>query len=156
MAPHSGVPNGRFIAAQGVVHTADQCSPASSSVRLANRFRLPLPQFMYNTTLNTLAALNAYCPQPLPLRLTLIRAQDTREMPGASAACGWEQVPMHEVEALWAPGDHETMFPGEKLEATTELVRRCWRHEGLDGMAALATSPTLSQTDGRLLRVGSL
>ena len=123
---------------------------------LAARFHLPLPQFMYNTTLTTFAALNAYRPHPVPIRLTLIRAHDTREVPGASAACGWEQVAMHGVDVLWAPGDHETMFLGEKLEATTELVRRCLQHANLPGPQMLTTSAAVALRDGRLLQVGSL
>jgi non-ribosomal peptide synthetase component F/thioesterase domain-containing protein len=122
---------------------------------LANRFRLPLPQFMYNTTLTTFAALDAYRPQPVPIRLTLIRAHDAREVPGASAGCGWEQVAVHGVEVQWASGDHESMFVGEKLEATTELVRRCLQHADASGTLAPATSDTEAQSN-RLLHVGSL
>ena len=122
---------------------------------LANRFRLPLPQFMYNTTLTTFAALDAYRPQPVPIRLTLIRAHDAREVPGASAACGWEQVAVRGVEVLWTPGDHESMFVGEKLEATTELVRHCMQHADASGMQAAATSATDAGSN-RLLHVGSL
>jgi thioesterase domain-containing protein len=92
---------------------------------LATRFRLPLPQFMYNTTLTTFAAMNAYRPQPVPIRLSLIRAHETPEILGASPGCGWEQVAANGVEVLWAPGDHETMFLGEYLKATTALIRRC-------------------------------
>ncbi len=123
---------------------------------LANRFHMPLPQFMYNTTLNTFAALHAYRARPVPIRLTLIRAHDTREVPGASAACGWEQVAMHGVDVLWAPGDHETMFLGEKLEATTELVRRCLLSGELNGAPAESTPPLAHRVDGRLLHAGTL
>jgi thioesterase domain-containing protein/acyl carrier protein len=123
---------------------------------LANRFRVPLPQFMYNTTLTTFAALNAYRPQPVPIRLTLIRAHDAREVPGASAACGWEQVAMHGVEVLWAPGDHETMFLGDKLEATTELIRHCLQRPDANGMQhAPADASAAARADSRLLRAGS-
>jgi thioesterase domain-containing protein/non-ribosomal peptide synthetase component F/acyl carrier protein len=123
---------------------------------LANRFRVPLPQFMYNTTFTTFAALNAYRPQPVPIRLTLIRAHDAREVPGAGAACGWEQVAMDGVEVLWAPGDHETMFLGDKLEATTELIRHCLQHTDFDGVHASADAPAAARADRRLLRAGSL
>jgi surfactin synthase thioesterase subunit len=84
---------------------------------------------MYNTTLTTFAAMSAYRPQPVPIRLHLIRAHDTREILGASAACGWERVATHGVDVLWAPGDHETMFLGENLQATTALIRRCLQEE---------------------------
>lgn len=92
---------------------------------LATRFRLPLPQFMYNTTLTTFAAMSAYHPQQVTVRLNLIRAHDSREILGASPGCGWEQVATQGVEVLWAPGDHETMFLGENLQATTALIRHC-------------------------------
>jgi hypothetical protein len=80
---------------------------------------------MYNTTLTTFAAMNAYHPQPVPIRLNLIRAHDAREILGASPGCGWEQVATQGVEVLWAPGDHETMFLGDNLQATTALIRHC-------------------------------
>jgi surfactin synthase thioesterase subunit len=111
---------------------------------------------MYNTTLTTFAALNAYHPQPVSIRLTLIRAHDAREVPGASAACGWEQVAMHGVEVLWAPGDHETMFLGDKLEATTELIRHCLQHTDSNGIHTSADGPAAARADSRLLRAGSL
>ncbi|HEY3990180.1 MAG TPA: condensation domain-containing protein [Acidobacteriaceae bacterium] len=123
---------------------------------LANRFRMPLPQFMYSTTLTTFAALHAYRPEPAPIRITLIRAHDSREVPGASAACGWEQVAMHGVEVLWAPGDHETMFLGEKLETTAELVRRCLEDAEFNPMPASASSPASAPPDSRLLPTASL
>jgi thioesterase domain-containing protein/acyl carrier protein len=121
---------------------------------LANRFRVPLPQFMYNTTLTTFAALNAYRPQTVPIHLTLIRAHDEAEIPGASAACGWEQVAMHGVEVLWAPGDHETMFLGDKLGVTTELVRHSLQQVDVNQMHASSSSGT--RADNQLLRAGSL
>jgi hypothetical protein len=62
------------------------------------------------------------------------------------------------VEVLWAPGDHETMFLGDKLEVTTELVRRSLQqvdsHEDSDEMRASSSSG--AQTDSHLLRAGSL
>jgi hypothetical protein len=61
-------------------------------------------------------------------------------------------VAVHGVEVLWAPGDHESMFVGEKLETTTELVRHGMQHADASGMQA-ATSAAESN---RLLRVGSL
>jgi thioesterase domain-containing protein len=125
---------------------------------LANRFRVPLPQFMYNTTLTTFAALSAYRPQPVPIHITLIRAHDSGEFPGASAACGWEQVATLGVEVLWAPGDHETMFLGDKLEVTSELVRRSLQQvdSQVDSDEMRASSSSGAQTDSHLLRAGSL
>ncbi|HEX4581978.1 MAG TPA: phosphopantetheine-binding protein, partial [Acidobacteriaceae bacterium] len=125
---------------------------------LANGFRVPLPQFMYNTTLTTFAALSAYRPQPVGIHLTLIRAHDSGEFPGASAACGWEQVASHGVEVLWAPGDHETMFLGDKLEVTTELVRRSLQQvdSQVDSDEMRASSSSGARADSHPLRAGSL
>lgn len=124
---------------------------------LAKRFRLPLPQFMYNTSLTTFAAMDAYQPHPVPVRLTLIRASDTREIAGASPACGWEKVAMHGVDVLWAPGDHETMFLGEHLEVTTEMVRRCLEHaQGSHAAAPGARTASAGQAEQRLAQVASL
>jgi hypothetical protein len=59
----------------------------------------------------------------MPVRVTLIRAQQTRRIPGGSEACGWEQIAQKGVDVLWAPGDHETMFRGENLAVTAVLIR---------------------------------
>jgi thioesterase domain-containing protein/acyl carrier protein len=123
---------------------------------LANRFRAPLPQFMYNTTLTTFAALNAYRPQRVPIRLTLIRAQEESEVLGASPDCGWEQVAMHGVEVLWAPGDHETMFVGDKLEVTAELVRRSLQQVDFIQKHTPDPSSAAPRADSHVLRAGSL
>jgi thioesterase domain-containing protein/non-ribosomal peptide synthetase component F len=123
---------------------------------LANRFRVPLPQFMYSTTLTTFAALSAYRPQRVPIRLTLIRAQDESEVLGASPDCGWEQVAIEGVEVLWAPGDHETMFLGDKLEVTAELIRRSLQQSDLIRKHTPAPSSPAARADSHLLRAGSL
>jgi hypothetical protein len=123
--------------------------------KLATQVRLPLPQFMYNTSLTTFAAMNAYRPQPVPIRLTLIRASDTREIPGASVACGWEKVAMHGVDVLWAPGDHETMFLDRNMESTTALVRRCLAQGNRQGTPEPVAQSALPP-GSRLLHVGSV
>jgi non-ribosomal peptide synthetase component F/thioesterase domain-containing protein len=123
---------------------------------LANRFRVPLPQFMYNTTLTTFAALSAYRPQQVPIRLTLIRAQEESEVLGGSPDCGWEQIATHGVDVLWAPGDHETMFLGDKLEVTAELVRRSLQQADLIRKHTPAPSSPAARADSHLLRAGSL
>jgi surfactin synthase thioesterase subunit len=109
-----------------------------------------------NTTLTTFAALNTSCAQRVPIRLTLIRAQEEDEVLDASRTCGWEQVAMHGVEVLWAPGDHETMFLGDKLEVTTELVRRTLRQADLIQKHAPAFSSPAGRADSHPLRAGSL
>jgi hypothetical protein len=92
------------------------------------------------------------------IHLTLIRAHDSGEFPGASAACGWEQVATHGVEVLWAPGDHETMFLGDKLEVTTELVRRSLQQvdSQVDSDEMRASSSSGARADSHPLRAGSL
>ncbi len=91
--------------------------------QLSTRFHLALPQFMYNTSLKTFAALQQYREQPLPIHLTLVRASDAREIAGAGLACGWDRVAQNGVSVLWAPGSHETMFVGKNLAVTAALVR---------------------------------
>jgi hypothetical protein len=58
------------------------------------------------------------------------------------------------VEVLWAPGDHETMFLGDKLEVTTELIRRSLQQLDISGMHASSSANT--RADSHLLRTGSL
>ena len=79
---------------------------------------------MHNTSLDTFSALKDYRERRIPIRLTLIRASDSREVPGAAASCGWERVAEYGVDVLWAPGDHETMFVGANLEATASILRK--------------------------------
>ncbi len=96
--------------------------------RLSEKYQFALPQFMHNTSLDTFSALKDYRERRIPIRLTLIRASESREVPGAAASCGWERVAEHGVDVLWAPGDHETMFVGENLQATAAILRA-----GLEG-----------------------
>lgn len=90
---------------------------------LSTRFHMPLPQFMYNTSLKTFAALQQYRERLVPIQLTLVRASDSREVKGAGPACGWDRVAEKGVNVVWAPGSHETMFVGRNLEATAAIVR---------------------------------
>ena len=92
--------------------------------RLSDKYHFALPQFMHNTSLDTFVALKDYREQQMPIRLTLIRASDSREIAGAAPSCGWERVAQQGVDVLWAPGDHETMFSGENLRITSSLVER--------------------------------
>lgn len=92
--------------------------------RLSEKYQFALPQFMHNTSLDTFSALKDYRERRIPIRLTLIRASDSREVPGAAASCGWERVAEYGVDVLWAPGDHETMFVGANLEATASILRK--------------------------------
>lgn len=89
---------------------------------LSRKLNVPLPQFMHNTTLQTFAAMREFQAEGLPVRITLIRATESRQITGASAMCGWETVAERGVDVLWAPGDHETMFRGENLKVTAKLV----------------------------------
>jgi thioesterase domain-containing protein/acyl carrier protein len=106
---------------------------------LSKKYQFSLPQFMHNTSFETFSALKNYHGQRVPLRLTLIRASDSREVPGAVASCGWEQIAEKGVDVLWAPGDHETMFIGEHLKVTSEMVRH--------GLEAAAGSVRASNTE---------
>jgi thioesterase domain-containing protein len=89
---------------------------------LSKKLRIPLPQFMHNTTLQTFAAMKEFREESIPVRITLIRAQDSRQVPGALETCGWERIAELGVEVLWVPGDHETMFRGHNLAVTAKLV----------------------------------
>ncbi len=122
---------------------------------LSSRFHFPLPQFMYNTSLQTFAALQDFREQKMPIQLTLIRASDAREIEGASVSCGWERVAEGGVQVLWAPGDHETMFLGANLQTTAEMVQGC-----LSAPPAPVVSPVIAHTSvpmhsDRMAEVGS-
>jgi len=89
---------------------------------LSEKLNIPLPQFMHNTTLQTFAAMREFRAESMPVRITLIRATDSRQLPGGTNTCGWEDVAKLGVDVLWAPGDHETMFRGSNLQVTAKLV----------------------------------
>jgi len=91
---------------------------------LSRRLNIPLPQFMHNTTLQTFAAMREFRAEPMEVRITLLRAADSRQLANAANTCGWESVAKEGVDVLWAPGDHETMFRGDNLTITTGLVRQ--------------------------------
>jgi hypothetical protein len=91
---------------------------------LSQNLNIPLPQFMHNTTIQTFAAMREFRAASMPVRMTLIRATESKQIPGGTNGCGWEEVAELGVEALWAPGDHETMFRGANLAVTASLVRQ--------------------------------
>ena len=91
--------------------------------RLSARLRLPVPQFMHNTTLQTVVAMRQFRAERLPLKITLIRASEAKQIASASDGCGWEQVAADGVTTVLAPGDHESMFRGKNLQTTGALVQ---------------------------------
>ena len=121
--------------------------------KLSDKYHFALPQFMHNTSLDTFSALKDYREQQLPLRLTLIRASDSREITGAAPSCGWERVAEQGVDVLWAPGDHETMFSGENLRVTASIVARGLAESVPSSAGALATDLQSSSIRGAALHV---
>jgi thioesterase domain-containing protein len=95
--------------------------------RISKQFNVPLPQFMHNTSLQTFAALREFRADSMPLKITLVRATESMQVPGSTETCGWENVAENGVETLWAPGDHETMFRGNYLRITAGIVRKALR-----------------------------
>jgi thioesterase domain-containing protein/acyl carrier protein len=91
---------------------------------LHKRFNFPLPEFMHNTTFETFASMREFREESIPVQLTLIRAIDSPEVPGASESHGWDKIAGLGVSVLSAAGDHETMFRGNNLNATAALVNR--------------------------------
>ena len=108
---------------------------------LSRRLNIPLPQFMHNTTLQTFAAMREFRAEPMAVRITLLRAADSRQIADAVNTCGWESVAEEGVDVLWAPGDHETMFRGDNLTITTSLVR-----QALAGAKAVISMDGLDST----------
>ena len=117
--------------------------------RLSEKYHFQLPQFMHNTSLETFSALKEYQGRKLPVRLTLIRASDSREVVGAAPTCGWEQVAEKGVEVLWAPGDHETMFIGKNLQVTSEIVKLGLQAAAAEGEETETSSDTSSSGNSR-------
>jgi len=92
--------------------------------RFCKTFGLPLPHFMHNVSLTTLNSLREYRSSvPYPGSMTLIRAKEAPYIPGAEAHCGWNAVVQGEIEVLWAPGNHETMFMTPNLQTVGEFLK---------------------------------
>ena len=110
---------------------------------LSEKYHFQLPQFMHNTSLETFSALKEYRGRKLPVKLTLIRASDSREVAGAGPSCGWDEVAEKGVDVVWAPGDHETMFIGKNLKVTSEIVQL-----GLEASGSLENAGTGDELPG--------
>ena len=92
---------------------------------LCRRFGLTLPHFMHNVSLTTLNSLKEYREvEPYSGSLTLIRAKEAPYIPGAKDHCGWDAIVKGDINVLWAPGDHESMFLDPHLETVGELLRQ--------------------------------
>jgi amino acid adenylation domain-containing protein len=91
---------------------------------LSEALNVPLPEFMYNSSLQVFGALRKFKTQGIPLRITLISASDS-QIAGASPDHGWGRVAQFGVEVHSAPGDHETMFRGNNLKVTAQLLGNC-------------------------------
>ncbi len=91
--------------------------------RLSKALKLPLPQFMHNTSLQTLAAMRHFRADMLPVKITLIRARDSEQNGSALEGCGWERVAGDGISVEWVPGDHESMFKGNNLKIAGRIVQ---------------------------------
>ena len=91
--------------------------------RMSQTFRIPLPQFMHNTTVQTVAAMRQFQAKLFPVKITLLRAAESSEFRSANGSCGWERVAGEGVSVVWVPGDHETMFRGDNLKIAGRLVQ---------------------------------
>ena len=95
--------------------------------RLFHSLGLPLPAFMHNVSLQTFESIRSYNGNPLPGRITLIRATDAPYVPGGEPACGWGLLAEQGVDVHWAPGNHETMFVEPNLSVVGSLVSESLR-----------------------------
>ena len=89
---------------------------------LSKQFGFALPHFMHNISLDTMNAVAQYKCDPFPCRITLMRATDWQQIPGADVDCGWTQIAADGVEVLWAPGNHESMFKEPNLSVVGKMI----------------------------------
>ena len=93
--------------------------------RFCNYFGLPMPHFMHNVSLTTLNSLKEYRgTEQYPGSMTLIRAKEAPYIPGAEEHCGWNSIVRGNIEVLWAPGNHETMFMPPNLQTVGEFLKQ--------------------------------
>lgn len=89
---------------------------------LSKQFGFALPHFMHNISLDTLNSVAKYKADPFPFRMTLMRATETRPIPGSDPACGWGDIAADGVEVVWAPGNHESMFQEPNLSVVGRMI----------------------------------
>ncbi len=89
---------------------------------LSKQFGFALPHFMHNISLDTLNSVAKYKADPFPFRMTLMRATESRPIPGSDAACGWGDIAADGVEVVWAPGNHESMFQEPNLSVVGKMI----------------------------------
>jgi non-ribosomal peptide synthetase component F/thioesterase domain-containing protein len=93
--------------------------------RFCNFFGLPMPHFMHNVSLTTLNSLKEYRgTEQYTGAMTLIRAKEAPYIPGAEEHCGWDSIVRGNIEVLWAPGNHETMFMPPNIQTVGEFLRQ--------------------------------
>ena len=90
---------------------------------LSKRFGFKLPDFLYNVSYRTFAALNSHRGDSIPNRITLIRAAESYNIPNSTDDWGWSQLTTAGVDVFFAPGTHETMFREPYLSITATIVR---------------------------------
>jgi amino acid adenylation domain-containing protein len=95
----------------------------SAMHRISQKLHIPLPEFMHNTTLQTLFAMRQFQAGSLPVKITLLRASESLHIPSATDSCGWERVAEQGVSVKWVPGNHERMFRDSSLKLTGRLVQ---------------------------------
>jgi thioesterase domain-containing protein len=89
---------------------------------LSKQFGFALPHFMHNISLDTLNSVAKYKADPFHFRMTLMRATESRPIPGSDAACGWGDIAADGVEVVWAPGNHESMFQEPNLSVVGKMI----------------------------------
>jgi non-ribosomal peptide synthetase component F/thioesterase domain-containing protein len=89
---------------------------------LSAQFGFALPHFMHNISLDTLNAAARYTCEPFACRITLMRATESQQTPGADEACGWAQIAADGVDVVWCPGNHESMFKEPNLSVVGKML----------------------------------
>lgn len=70
-------------------------------------------------------AYSSYAPQPLPGRVTLIRAKMGSASVHADPEGGWGKVALKGVEVHEVPGDHISIFQQPKVQVLAETLKAC-------------------------------
>jgi thioesterase domain-containing protein len=100
-----------------------------TALSLQRVFRFALPEAAFNNTWSSIAAIQNYTPAKYSGRVTLFRAADVPQHPGADETLGWKEIVEEGVDVVFVPGDHESMFHppqanylGERLRQALEMA----------------------------------
>ncbi|MBV8731941.1 MAG: AMP-binding protein [Acidobacteriia bacterium] len=93
--------------------------------RMCQRYGIAPPAFMHNISWMTFASMQVHKLQPYDGDITLFRASDIAA-PEEDPTLGWGEIALREIDVIWVPGDHESMFREPNLSVFGAALRNAF------------------------------